>query len=59
MPFYYEGILTTADIIFLQANTGFGTSNVDTKTRVAANLRYDIEKFTLRGKVLNGEDGSL
>lgn len=59
LPFYYTGKLSSADVTFLQAITGYGTSTDDDKIRYGANARYDIGNFTLIGQYIKGEDGTL
>lgn len=60
LPFYYNDVLSEADMKFLQAIPGYGKTNTaNKKQRYGVNLRYDYSDFTIMGQYLVAEDGAL
>jgi hypothetical protein len=60
LPFYYNGLLSDADVSFLHAVTGYSaTSMADEKHRYGLNVRYDFSDLTIIGQFLEAKDGDL
>ena len=60
LPFYYNGVLTDADVLFLQGIPGYtGSINDDEKTRYGFNFKYNYAHFALLAQLLYAEDGAL
>jgi len=60
LPFYYNGVLTDADVIFLQGIPGYtGSINDDEKHRYGFNFKYNYAHFAVLAQLLFAEDGAL
>lgn len=60
LPFYYNGVLTDADVIFLQGIPGYtGSINDDEKTRYGSNFNYYFADLSFLAQILFAEDGAL
>ncbi|GJL77818.1 MAG: hypothetical protein NPINA01_08070 [Nitrospinaceae bacterium] len=60
LPFYYNGVLTDADVTLLQGIPGYtGSINDDEKQRYGFNFKYNYSDLSFLAQLLFAEDGAL